>query len=558
MPQTARPAVASRPATAPQMFAPPRPAYADMDLSGGKYGDVTGVNTPYGDPALLAAAYGQPTAAPVSAAAPSAPWTMPQSMVSLDSPAAQGAGLAAAYGGAPAPVPTQAAQNASIVANSPVAQAAGAITGPTSAPAPARAPDAIDPAAVVKQQVPASAGPAPGAGTVPGSMGGPVRTSWVDSTAPGIRPRIEGAQKDELEATEQASKAAVASNDAAAEGHGGIAATLAQSAKEKEALANAYGQDAQAKMDKRDELARDAAKAGADYGWHPSTGTRIAYGIAGALGAMGASLSKGPDFVGASIKDTIDRDLERQKTAIEAKKGRVADMDSALAAAYRKYGNMKDAMDAAASVKLQQVQEQMAQHVAASNSPAVAAQGKIGLAQLKQKQAEVDASLQQRLVTGGGGASSAAAYQKYVDGELSKPGGRAMTYPEFLQARSGAGGASLAGPAGAGKVSPRIQTRLADLDEQDRAAAKLDALLSRGSSLSPSDRARATALAETLRRGGHQSVPENPLQTFDNTTARSAGLGEVRAEISGQRKALEERAAKGGGGGDERDTEDEK
>lgn len=98
-------------------------------------------------------------------------------------------------------------------------------------------------------------------------------------------------------------------------------------------------------------------------------------------------------------------------------------------------------------------------------------------------------------------------------------------------------------------LSPRLARRMAELDAQDQNAEELDKILDKGTSASPSDRARASALGETLRNAGHKSIPENPLEFFSSTTARRAGLGEVRKDIQREKSALQQYGSGAGGGG---------
>jgi hypothetical protein len=174
---------------------------------------------------------------------------------------------------------------------------------------------------------------------------------------------------------------------------------------------------------------------------------------------------------------------------------------------------------------------------------------------------KVDEKYQAATAGGAGGGTPTRAAVEAL-GEKLLLGGKYASPDEAIRAAghmlgydpAGAPAVADATAKGAGKVSPRIQTKLADLDAQDKAATQLEGLLKGGTSLSPSDRATATALAAQLRQV-NPSVPENPLKTWDSTTARSAGIKVVHDQIKDKRKALEDRAASGGGGGSGSDDE---
>jgi len=107
--------------------------------------------------------------------------------------------------------------------------------------------------------------------------------------------------------------------------------------------------------------------------------------------------------------------------------------------------------------------------------------------------------------------------------------------------------AEAAGGGAAGKLSPRIAARLADTDVVVQAATDLDALLSRGSSLSYDDRRRATALAEVLRKAGHEdAIPEDPLKLIDNTGSRRKAVQTVLDVEQRKRDALLARGGRAG------------
>jgi hypothetical protein len=455
-------------------FAGAQPAFADMDLAHGMHGhfaDAPIGPSNFNDPASLA--------------------RLAQAQTQSDDP------LAASYsnfnGGQPASAQAvadatagwkpfasgkaaKAAERATEIADDPL------VTVPKSAPQPNRmagmspdqaariahdrdpdsplvgGADHVDPKDLVKQQPiagAASAAAAPGAGTVPGMGGVPGKAGWVDNAPPGTIGAVQAAEDAERAADEDAATASQHANEDATVGHLQRADVLKTGADEQAAATAAHDKFLTEQEARRDALSNDAKKAGEAYGWKPSTGTRIAYGIAAALGAFGASLGHGQNAALEIINSSINRDLDAQKQAIESKKGKVADMDTALAQAYRRFGNMDQAMAAARSVKLQQVDEQIAAHGEASQGEAQKAQADAARAQVARQQAFEDSKLYAHVTTGGAGGPIAQKYQAYVTGELSKPGGKAMSYPEFVRALSGAGGESPATKPGAGKVNPK-------------------------------------------------------------------------------------------------------
>lgn len=423
--------------------------------------------------------------------------------------------------------------------------------------------EAVDPSTLVTVPRPAGSpgvGAATGAGTVPGmgAVGGgaPAKLSYQSKIRPEDMAGIKAGETEQIGALTDQQRAAEHQAEDASVAHALRADTLAKQGDELAAQEQKNDAEVERIRAAKEAASLDAKKAGEHFGYHPSAVTSMMHGIAAALGAAGASLThSGQNYALETIQKSIDRDLERQKQEIESKKGRVSDLDSALATAYRRTGDMRQAMAIAHQNALQAVDERAASFAQSTASEKAKADYEALHGQLTEASARKDAELYHPVMTGGAGVGSnlAKEYQAYVKGELAKPGGKAMTYPEFYRAMSGAGGASLAERAGGagGKISPRIQTKLADLDAQEKAAGELDALMANGSSFSPSDRARATALAEVLRKGGHESVPENPLEVFSSTTARRAGLGAVREETRRQRTALEERARNGGGAADE-------
>lgn len=108
-------------------------------------------------------------------------------------------------------------------------------------------------------------------------------------------------------------------------------------------------------------------------------------------------------------------------------------------------------------------------------------------------------------------------------------------------------------PNGGKPMNAHAARRMSELDAQDADAQELDRIVSSGSTLSPSDRAKATAIAENLRNGGHKSVPEHPLD-LGNWGARRAGIQAIRQSIQREKASLLAHAGGGGGGAETDDS----
>lgn len=100
---------------------------------------------------------------------------------------------------------------------------------------------------------------------------------------------------------------------------------------------------------------------------------------------------------------------------------------------------------------------------------------------------------------------------------------------------------------GGGPQNGRTLRLKADLNAASTAADTLDKLLAKGSSMSPDDRAQATAAAKELQNQGYE-VPANPLEVWSMSGARRAGLGTVRQLIKSRQNTVQS-----GGGGEDND-----
>lgn len=108
------------------------------------------------------------------------------------------------------------------------------------------------------------------------------------------------------------------------------------------------------------------------------TGGKITAAIGLALGGLGAGVTGGPNQALEFINKQIDRDIDAQKTSLGKK-------ESLLNAAYRQYGNLRDATDMTKMLMSSQAANEIAQHAARAGSPLAQsrAQGLIG--QLQQQ-----------------------------------------------------------------------------------------------------------------------------------------------------------------------------
>jgi hypothetical protein len=241
----------------------------------------------------------------------------------------------------------------------------------------------------------------PAAGGVGG--GGPVKTGFVDTMDPKDRAKLESGFQ-----AENSGRAKLGEDLADEEKQLG-----ANSASEGEQIGR--NQDDLAVFERQrqhheknleyqvDQASRDAEKLGKDYGWHPTRATRVRYGIANFLGALGAGLAHTQNFAAQQIQDNINRDLDAQQKQIESAKGRVGDMKGMLADAYRQTGDMRQAKIIANIASLDKVRAEGSAFAHASKSKTVLDNQKVLDATVEQKQAELRAQYMKMVQTGGGG-----------------------------------------------------------------------------------------------------------------------------------------------------------
>lgn len=312
-------------------------------------------------------------------------------------------------------------------------------------------PVAQPPGSLVTGAAPA-AGPSPGAGTVPmmGGGGGPARTTWQSTMRPDLEQKVEAG----MTAEEQAQASAGEAEAAAARDQADIETDKAIASKKREQEirddAEAHAAEVKDLLGKRDELSKDLARAHENYGYHPDTGTKVRHAIASALGAWGAALTGTQNFALEKINAEIQRDLDTQAKKIEGKKGRVGDMDTALAAAYRKFGDMDQAKAAAHSAALEHFAAEANAYASMHKSETVRENNAILQAQLKTKNAQTLGGMFKPVTTGGGGGVGAELLKDYknaqrefdkaaLEGKVPQ-GSRFPSFGEYLATHGGGGG----------------------------------------------------------------------------------------------------------------------
>lgn len=190
----------------------------------------------------------------------------------------------------------------------------------------------------------------------------------------------------------------------------------------------------------------------------------IADAVALIAGGMLAGLNGGPNEAVAAIRQRVDADIEAQRDAYAGKKAAAEHAQTLYGQLRQKGLDEEQSATGAKIMALQQLDDQLA---ATKPTDQI---GRLSVQQARLKTAQdlaklrgefdekssarVQSSLSEtykpaQAITAGGDLYKR--YQAYVEGQLAKPGGVAMTYPEFARAVGGAGGASLAGSAAGGQ-----------------------------------------------------------------------------------------------------------
>jgi hypothetical protein len=237
----------------------------------------------------------------------------------------------------------------------------------------------------------------------------------MDTMDPADRKALDAAQADIIASTRAQSQQEAGTEAGLASIEAGKATDAENYANQAQKIAN----DSNAEIDRltaeHERRSKAVQEISANYGWHPSTGQRITYGIASALGAFGAAITHSPNFAAQTIEAAINRDLDAQQKQIEAAKGRVNDLDTTLAAAYRKTGNMQQALSLAREAGLQKAAAQTAEFVHANASQTALVKGQGLIAALQASQANERASHMRQFQTGGGGTAPRDLMKEYKD-----------------------------------------------------------------------------------------------------------------------------------------------
>jgi hypothetical protein len=327
-------------------------------------------------------------------------------------------------------------------------------------------------------------GGAPGAGTAPTApVGGAAHAAYAPTGRPQDIDALKAAQGAEVSAQNAVSAADQQAQIIDNAAHADKARQLGEDQAQIQRQAEEHDLYLQQQTNKRDWLAKDAKEAGENYGLHPTTAQNVRYTIASFLGAVGSGLNHGmPNVAAQNIARHQDQELDRQRQVIEAKKGRVADQDSLLAQAYRRFGNMDQAMAAARQVATQKSIEELASFAGASKNQQLIAAGDQAAALLKERIAKEDLTLYRPVTVGGAGdggdlKAETEAFHRHGAEEAGKPGGHAMTWNEWDANWKHGGGVSRAEkPGGADKVSPRLGVRLAAVEDAHNALNAVDKL----------------------------------------------------------------------------------
>jgi hypothetical protein len=327
-------------------------------------------------------------------------------------------------------------------------------------------PDVVDPSKLVTGTPGAeNAGGSQAAGTAPTmGAGGAAHTAWAPAARPQDIAALKASQAGVVATQADVTAADADAADREREGHEKRWGELAANEGDQVERAKAFDAHVADMLDKRNALAAEAKTYGESYGLHPTAATRVRYTIASFLGALGTGLNHGmPNVAADNIRRAQDLELDRQKQVLESKKGAIADQDSLLAAAYRRYGNMDQAMTAARQIATQKSVEELNAMAAASKNAQVIAGGKAATARLMEGFAQDDLKLYHPVTVGGaGGADQKAeleAFHKHVAEEVGKPGGKALTWNEFDRNWRHGGGASQATkPGGNAKPNADAET----------------------------------------------------------------------------------------------------
>lgn len=394
-----------------------------------------------------------------------------------------------------------------------------------------------------------------------GGMPGIVAAHSVSTVSPETRAGYEKADADKLVAADQGSEAEQAGAENSAAAAQNIANTLQA---QRETMQKA--EDARRKKLDMQQADYDKIRQEADAGVIRPADVGMMGHIAIALGAAGASLAHTQNFALDSINKRIDDSLAAQKANLANKReGAKASLEG-LGQMRERFGDERVADAAERARQLEQAKATGDVMVAQAQSPMLAAKWAGIKANIEAEQAQQHSVLEKWMPAGlanGAGSKLQALAQKLYEKKYGQPGNTVEAAQQEAAKLLGMGQGGEAplisgAPKGAGgAMSPRLARRMADLEDADKAAARLQAKLTGGTSLSLSDREQAKADANILRNAGYKNVPEDPLTVWSSSGARSAGVAEVRKSIATEKGSLQHYGGGSAGGDGETENGDE-
>lgn len=224
------------------------------------------------------------------------------------------------------------------------------------------------------------------------------------------------------------------------------------------------------------------------------TSGRIMGGIAMALGAMGSAYTKGPNYAMEIINKAIDDDLNQQKLDMEKKGQAVRGQEGILAQMRLKFGDDRQAEIAAKTAMLKQAELQMQGLSAKYQGPEAQANAQATKAGFQAQYAELGAKMAVE------SAPTVVSHNQLMSAPGANPENRVK-----LPDRYDKDGNLMPGSGGYGLLSSKDDRK--DVIEHNQEYSKmkgqlaqLGAVLSKGSSLSPSDRSEAALLSAALNQ----------------------------------------------------------
>jgi hypothetical protein len=412
-----------------------------------------------------------------------------------------------------------------------------------------------DPSTLVRLQQPAATPPQAAPKLPPAAGAGAATNAWVPNARPGEIQTIEAANKAKAEGQQLGSVAdqmAIANDQQAHQARADVLGKDAEQQAKDAADFKAHVTDLESEKKAFGDL---LAKKGEDYGFHPTAMQSLRFTLAKGLGALGSGLNHGmQNFALQEYNAKVDRELDRQKQQIEAAKGRVANIDSALADAYRLTGHL----DSAAALVRGTIKEKGAEETlairAGSASAKVSADAQVQAAELdKQAARDLDPYFAHR-ITGGAGQSptraqiiARAQHLRDANPSLSTVDATKQALAEYQLGEPQGG---LPGKGGAGRPNPdaeALETLANDksLHGQDLYDRNAPDFLRSSESLRNEAGLRALANA-SQRSGGARAAPVTvPTSAVLNATYGRPDDESVRAVQARERKVAESKKRAG-------------